>query len=109
MANKDMPIYLEARERNPFTGTMVLMTVDHYKELLVSASPQSPPAEPAAVAAMEMLQTASHALRSYQYGNCSSDLAADVADRIDAIVAALPMPGVSPAQDPGRSKGRRRK
>lgn len=32
------------------------------------------------------MEGASHALRSYQYGNCSPDLAADMADSIDAAL-----------------------
>lgn len=35
----------------------------------------------------ELLRAASHALRSYQYGNSATDLAASIADRIDAALA----------------------
>ena len=35
------------------------------------------------------LKTAGHALRSYQYGNGSPDLAKDVADELDAILSAV--------------------
>ena len=33
------------------------------------------------------LKAASHALRSYQYGNSASDLAEEMADKIDAVIA----------------------
>ena len=35
--------------------------------------------------AMEALYAASHALRSYQYGNSATYLAKEIADKIDAI------------------------
>jgi hypothetical protein len=34
-----------------------------------------------------LLRAASHALRSYQYGNGSPELSAEIADAIDAAVA----------------------
>lgn len=34
----------------------------------------------------EALKGASHALRSYQYGNASTELAASIADRCDAVL-----------------------
>ena len=36
----------------------------------------------------ETLRAASHALRSYQYGNSSEELAEEMADKIDAVIAA---------------------
>lgn len=36
---------------------------------------------------LDVLTAAWHALRSYQYGNASPDLAADVADRAEAAIA----------------------
>jgi hypothetical protein len=38
---------------------------------------------------LSLLQSASHALRSYQYGNGSADLAKEVADTIDAFLSSL--------------------
>lgn len=37
----------------------------------------------------EVLRSAVHALRSYQYGNASPDLAKDVADRADRVLAGI--------------------
>lgn len=38
------------------------------------------------------LTAASHALRSYQYGNGATDLAQDVADKCDAALTSTPPP-----------------
>ena len=40
--------------------------------------------------ARKVMTAAGHALRSYQYGNSSTDLAQEMADAIDAIIAPPP-------------------
>lgn len=45
------------------------------------------PAQAAADDMLAALKGASHALRSYQYGNASTELAASIADRCDAAIA----------------------
>ena len=48
-----------------------------------------------------LLQAASHALRSYQYGNASPDLAKSCADKIDQALAAPTSPSHKESRDDG--------
>ena len=55
----------------------------------------------------DLLRAAKHALRSYQYGNAAPDLAASVADRIDAaleLVDAPPEPAEDGPSEPGQPR-----
>jgi hypothetical protein len=51
--------------------------------------------------AREALQAASHALRSYQYGNASPDLAAEIADACDAALGMMGWRGMESAPRDG--------
>ncbi|WP_340519816.1 hypothetical protein [Cupriavidus necator] len=53
------------------------------KRALLAASPADQLED-----ARKLLTAASHALRSYQYGNAATDLAESIADRIDAAMSA---------------------
>ena len=79
-------------------GERVLATVypEHYRQRHVSAeailrsyaeAEASARLITAAPDMAEALKAAVHALRSYQYGNAATELAKDVADRCEAILA----------------------